>query len=101
MTIPFERTRSILQTKDFLERLLNPRETPRVPRAVRAQAKTLLRHFPTYSDIELAHQALPDWYGPVPPFSRMRGSPQTDAAIEASTHDANGDTLKGRSDDEK
>lgn len=101
MTIPFERTRSILQTRDFLERLLNPRETPRVPRSVRGQAKTLLRHFPNYSDIELVHQALPDWYGPVPPFSRMRGSAQTDAIVEVSTLSANGDALKGRSDDKK
>lgn len=101
MTIPYERTRAVLETKAFLERLLNPRETPRVPRTVRAHAKWLLRHFPSYSDIELVHEALPDWFGPVPPFSRMRGSAQSDAVIDASTHKPDNDTSKGSSDDKQ
>lgn len=83
MTTPYERTRSLIQTKAFLEALLNPKQTPRAPQAVREEARRLLRHYPGYAEIELAHQELPDWYGPVPPFSRMSGDPQTVGVIEA------------------
>ena len=48
-------------------------------------AKALLKHYPTYADIEQAHKALPDTFGPVPPFSRLHSSPQTEAVIQAST----------------
>lgn len=86
MTIPFERTRAIIETKALLERLLVPRETPRIPRWLRGTAKALLRHYPGYSEIELAHKALPHLFGPVPPFSRFQASPQTQAVIDASTN---------------
>lgn len=86
MTIPFERTRALIETRLFLQELTDPKVTPRVPRAIRGKAKLLLKHFPTYADVEQAHKALPDTYGPVPPFSRLVGSPQTVMTIEASTH---------------
>lgn len=83
MTIPFERTRALIQTKEFLQALLDPTETPRVPKALRDQAKRLLRHYPTYFDLEKAHRALPELYGPVPPFSRMTASAETQSVIAA------------------
>ena len=86
MTIPFERTRAMIETKRFLLELTDPKVMPRVPRAIRGKAKSLLKHYPTYAEIEQAHKALPDTYGPVPPFSRLVGSPQTVATIKASTH---------------
>jgi hypothetical protein len=64
MTIPEERTRSILQTREFLQDLLNPREYPRVPRAVREEARRLLRHYPLTWEVERAHEAVPHLYGP-------------------------------------
>ena len=70
MTIPFDRTRALIETKQFLQELQDPKLTPRVPAAVREIARKLLRHYPSYYDVELAHQALPMIYGPVPPFSR-------------------------------
>lgn len=73
MTIPYERTRSLLETKQFLQELQNPTLTPRVPASVREHARALLRHYPSYSDVELVHKALPMFYGPVPPFSRAHG----------------------------
>jgi len=73
MTVPFERTRALVQAKEFLEAMLDPKQTPRVPKALRGHAKALLRHYPELYEIELAHQARPDWYGPVPPFSRRHG----------------------------
>ena len=64
MTIPAERTRAIIYTKLFLEQLLVPRLTPHVPDSVRIAARGLLRHYPGISELEIAHRALPDWFGP-------------------------------------
>ena len=44
----------------------------------------ILRHFPTFADIEAAHKAIPDVFGPVRPFSRMHGSDAVEAVILAS-----------------
>lgn len=85
MTIPFERTRALIQTRELLKRLEDPTETPRVPRWLREEARALLRHFPDYSAIEMAHKALPHLYGPVPPFSRLAGSPEVLGVVAAST----------------
>jgi len=71
MTVPFERTRALVLTKEFLEAMLDPKQTPRTPRSMRGKAKALLRHYPGLCEIERVHKALPDEYGPVPPFSRM------------------------------
>lgn len=68
MTTPYERTRAILETKQFLHDLA---QVPQVPKAIKQAALTLLLHYPTLLDIEAAHMALPDVFGPVPPFSRM------------------------------
>ena len=73
MTTPYQRTRALLETKSFLQELQDPTLTPRVPAAVREIARKLVRHYPSYSDVELAHKALPLFYGPVPPFSRSHG----------------------------
>lgn len=73
MTIPYERTRALVLTKEFLQALLDPKQTPRVPRSLRGRAKALLRHYPSLFEIEIVHKALPESYGPVPPFSRTHG----------------------------
>jgi hypothetical protein len=65
MTEPHQRTRALLKTRYFLEQLTSAADTPRVPADVRAFAKQLLRDYPTHDDIEAAHQALPDIFGPV------------------------------------
>lgn len=54
MTLPSERRRSISNTREFLRKLLNPRETPRVPKAVRKEAYWCLRHFPSVLDMKRA-----------------------------------------------
>ncbi len=43
MTMPYERTRSIIHTGDFLRDLST---NPSVPESVRREAKHLLRHYP-------------------------------------------------------
>lgn len=60
MKVPAERTSALIQTRQFLQNLLT---IPRVPRAVREEAKALLRHYPCVADIEIAHNARPDWFG--------------------------------------
>lgn len=85
MTVPFERTRAVIATRELLKRLQVPKETPRIPRWLRGQAKALLRHYPTYADIEMVHKALPDVFGPVPLFSRMTGSADVQGVIDATT----------------
>jgi hypothetical protein len=85
MTTPFERTRSLIGTKELLERLQDPKETPRVPPWLREEARQLLRHYPTYSSIELAHKVLPHVYGPVPPLSLRRNNAHLPTSSE--THE--------------
>jgi hypothetical protein len=85
MTIPFERTRALVQTKEFLEAMLDPKQTPRVPRWMRGKAKALLRHYPGLCEIEMAHKALPEEFGPVPPFSRLSCTGAVQGVIAAST----------------
>jgi hypothetical protein len=71
MTIPFERTQAIIRARELLTSLTRKSETPRVPKAIREEAKAILRHFPTLADVEIAHRHAPEWYGPVPPFQRV------------------------------
>lgn len=51
MTMPTERTRSIIQTRDFLVNLSHDKS---LPDAVRAEAHRLLRHYPTADEVLLA-----------------------------------------------
>lgn len=53
MTIPIERTRAVLNTRDFLRDLLDPKKTPRVPKEVRRRAGSLLRHYPLDYDLKI------------------------------------------------
>ena len=54
MTIPVERTRAIMQTMVFLFDLCDPKKTPRVPKIVRQRACSLLRHYPSKYNMEMA-----------------------------------------------
>jgi hypothetical protein len=46
MTTPDESFHAIRKTRDFMYDLLDPRKTPRVPKAVRDRASGCLRHYP-------------------------------------------------------
>jgi hypothetical protein len=52
MTLPEERARSILNTREFLISLTDPKTTPKVPKSIRKQALHLLRHYPWDYHIE-------------------------------------------------
>lgn len=68
MTLPFERTRAMLDVQLFLRELADPGLIPRVPPALCGKAASLLKHFSTNADMEQARQVLPECFGPVPPF---------------------------------
>ena len=59
MTLPDERFRSIHKTEEFLESLLNPKRTPRVPKEIREQARQCLRHYPSYHNLKELERAAP------------------------------------------
>lgn len=51
MTMPHERTRSVLQTRDFLVELSRDKS---LPEKIQHDAKFLLRHYPLKTDLEQA-----------------------------------------------
>ena len=53
MTTPIERTNAVIHTEEFLYSLLDPRQTPRVPKSIRDQAHRLLRHYPTRFEMQV------------------------------------------------
>jgi hypothetical protein len=53
MTLPIERTTAVIRTQRFLIDLLDSKKTPRVPLSVRKQALSLLRHYPTESEMNM------------------------------------------------
>ena len=59
MTLPDERYRSLMATKYFLIQLCSPRLTPRVPRAVRKEALSLLKHYPGQYHLDLLCEKIP------------------------------------------
>lgn len=59
MTTPHERTRAVLETRAFLAELMDSSMHPDMPEVVRLEARRLLRHYPSASDMKLAGHALP------------------------------------------
>ena len=53
MTLPDERYQAVLQTERFLKEILS---TPRVPKAIKDNARYCLRHYPTEYDMRRAAQ---------------------------------------------
>ena len=59
MTLPDERYRSVKWAEGFLKRLAGG-EFPRTPKAVRDEARSILRHYPTDYDMNRAATAAPE-----------------------------------------
>jgi hypothetical protein len=57
MTLPDERYRAVVQTQRFLLEILT---TPRVPKAIKDQARACLRHYPSDWDMNRAAEGSPD-----------------------------------------
>lgn len=90
MTMPSERTRSVIQTREFLQLVLSAEATPEVFRRLKSEARALLRHYPSSIDMHLAHLACPNWFGatlehkgPMPPDEVER----LVADLDAGTYD--------------
>ncbi|MDD1141006.1 hypothetical protein M5G22_25885 [Pseudomonas sp. TNT2022 ID233] len=68
MTMPHERTRSVIQTRDFLIELSRDKS---LPERIRRDAEFLLRHYPTRADMVTAGRveedtnSLAGLFGPV------------------------------------
>ena len=58
MTLPDERYRAVKSAAEFLQRLAGG-EYPRVPRAVREEARSILRHYPSSWDLDQIERAAP------------------------------------------
>jgi hypothetical protein len=56
MTLPDERYRAVVQTQRFLLEILT---TPRVPKAIKDQARSCLRHYPSEWEMDQAADASP------------------------------------------
>lgn len=57
MTLPYERTRAVCNTREFLLRLASPYVPGgyrRIPTPVRREAMRLLRHYPSALDLKYA-----------------------------------------------
>ena len=59
MTLPDERYRAVKWATQFLSRLAGG-EYPRVPKAVRDEARSILRHYPLDWDMQRAARMAPD-----------------------------------------
>ena len=62
MTMPDERTRAVLDARDFLERMARGELAGESPQALTTWAKALLRHYPENTHIRLASKALPAYW---------------------------------------
>jgi hypothetical protein len=60
VTLPDERYRALKMAESMLMDLMDPAKTPRVPRSVRAQARSVLRHYPGSYYLEQLARRSPD-----------------------------------------
>lgn len=70
MTIPYERYRAVLQTQKFLYELVDPKQTPKIPSAIRERARSCLKHYPNTWDMDKAGEACPEVFEASNPFQQ-------------------------------
>jgi hypothetical protein len=58
MTTTEEMLNAIDNARNFMYRLLDPKQTPRVPKSVRKDARNRLKHFPHKSDVQTIKESL-------------------------------------------
>ena len=73
MTLPDERYRAVKWAERFLQELSSDRtKYPRVPRAVRQEARSILRHYPSTWDLDNAARQAPNVFqAKIEPVTRM------------------------------
>jgi hypothetical protein len=55
VSLPDEKRRAVASVRQFLFNLLDPQKTPRVPKAVRQEARRVLKHYPLDCEIEITN----------------------------------------------
>jgi len=63
MTMPNERRNADNRTRIFLLDLMDPKKTPRVPKSIRKEAASCLRHYPGEYYMLLASEQAPRVFG--------------------------------------
>ena len=63
MTLPIERKQAVNRTREFLTDLLDPKKTPRVPKAIRDHAYRCLKHYPLPFEMDEAGLQAPRIFG--------------------------------------
>ncbi len=63
MTIAEERYEAVWKARDFIQSLMDPKATPKVPREIRKEAYWRLRHFPSPFDMEETRKKVPEIWG--------------------------------------
>ena len=72
MTMPDERYRAVLWAEKFLLKLSDSKQTPRIPKALRQEAWSILRHYPKEWDLDSAARRAPDVFqAKIEPLYRM------------------------------
>lgn len=75
MTVPAEEERAINLAREFLYRLTSPKDTPRVPKAVRDEAFRVLKHYPWEGRVTQLYDAYFWWLDAMKSSSlRSKGS---------------------------
>ena len=62
VTLPYERMNALRSAEQLLCDLLDPKATPRVPKSVRQRARSVLRHWPMGSQLDLLCERIPELY---------------------------------------
>ena len=60
MTLPYARYNAVKWTEKFLIELLDPKQTPRVPRLIRERAYALLKHYPGGYNLDVIATKCPE-----------------------------------------
>lgn len=72
MTLPDERYRAVMQSRELMYDLCDPKKTPGVPKIVRERARGALRHYPSEWEMQQAAEATPDVFAQrMEPVTRM------------------------------
>ena len=82
MTLPHEEALAIARVRQFMYELLDPKATPKVPKAIRQQARRIMKHYPILPSLDCAYKMAQEWGGavavgdfatsPMPPCPRAR-----------------------------
>jgi hypothetical protein len=59
MTLPDERYRAVMMARTFMFELCDAKKTPGVPKAIRDQARYVLRHYPDTWEMQQAAENTP------------------------------------------